>query len=280
MRTYIAVGHGMTPDGTFDPGATSGTDTEQSSGDVIVAETARLLAAAGVDVMAENNTDDPNFHGTVKAANRWGADLLVAVHHDWSGGLDAHGFWYPRATVSEQACRAIIAAMSDRGHAIAWTWVRPRNLHVLRESKMPATLIEVGQIGSGPLDTDAERRQMGAAIAAGIADFAGITLEPIEPVDPVDPVDNWTETLVENLTTLFERERGDPPTDDTRRAQGLLAAAGALSIVENIDAADRLDGMYGPSTEAAVRQYQRHARLTVDGIIGRQTWTALLGGTQ
>lgn len=35
-------------------------------------------------------------------------------------------------------------------------------------------------------------------------------------------------------------------------------------------------GTFGPRTEAAVKQYQATRGLTVDGVVGRQTWTALL----
>jgi hypothetical protein len=36
------------------------------------------------------------------------------------------------------------------------------------------------------------------------------------------------------------------------------------------------DGIYGPGTLAAVEAYQAHHGLTVDGLVGLQTWTALL----
>jgi peptidoglycan hydrolase-like protein with peptidoglycan-binding domain len=36
------------------------------------------------------------------------------------------------------------------------------------------------------------------------------------------------------------------------------------------------DGIFGPRTEAAVRELQTGFSLDVDGIVGRQTWTALL----
>lgn len=37
-------------------------------------------------------------------------------------------------------------------------------------------------------------------------------------------------------------------------------------------------GIFGPKTEAAVREYQERHGLEVDGRVGRQTWTALLTG--
>jgi len=37
-----------------------------------------------------------------------------------------------------------------------------------------------------------------------------------------------------------------------------------------------IDGIFGPKTEAAVRAFQQMARIKVDGIVGPQTWGALL----
>ncbi|MCL2859790.1 MAG: peptidoglycan-binding protein [Oscillospiraceae bacterium] len=37
-----------------------------------------------------------------------------------------------------------------------------------------------------------------------------------------------------------------------------------------------LDGIFGPATTNAVRAYQSYKRLGVDGIVGCNTWTALM----
>jgi peptidoglycan hydrolase-like protein with peptidoglycan-binding domain len=36
------------------------------------------------------------------------------------------------------------------------------------------------------------------------------------------------------------------------------------------------DGEFGASTETSVKHYQQNENLTVDGIVGKQTWTSLL----
>jgi peptidoglycan hydrolase-like protein with peptidoglycan-binding domain len=39
----------------------------------------------------------------------------------------------------------------------------------------------------------------------------------------------------------------------------------------------QVDGSFGPVTKTAVEQFQKSARLTVDGIVGPKTWAALGG---
>ena len=39
-----------------------------------------------------------------------------------------------------------------------------------------------------------------------------------------------------------------------------------------------IDGEFGEMTEMAVRTFQQKARLTVDGVCGRNTWKKLIGG--
>lgn len=56
--------------------------------------------------------------------------------------------------------------------------------------------------------------------------------------------------------------------DAVTRLQALLNVAGGAGLAE--------DGIFGPLTEAAVRDFQASHALIVDGIVGPQTWTALL----
>lgn len=105
---------------------------------------------------------------------------------------------------------------------------------------------------------------------------AGPTTKP-KPPKPPKPETNWTEDLVDTLPLLRIRKNLSRASDDERRLQGLLAAAGLLEIDQNVRRG-RFDGKFGPSTLTAVRHFQSRAGLRVDGLVGRRTWTALLGG--
>jgi peptidoglycan hydrolase-like protein with peptidoglycan-binding domain len=55
--------------------------------------------------------------------------------------------------------------------------------------------------------------------------------------------------------------------NQVRTAQYLLRQRGHQIVADNI---------FGPNTDAAVRAFQSAAHLTVDGIIGPRTWSALI----
>ena len=70
-----------------------------------------------------------------------------------------------------------------------------------------------------------------------------------------------------SLPTLRKGQHsGEPPVE---RLQLML------NFVSGVDEPD-VDGIFGPRTEAAVRRFQQNENLSVDGIVGKQTWTALL----
>lgn len=73
----------------------------------------------------------------------------------------------------------------------------------------------------------------------------------------------WTETMIMQLPTLRRGATGRP----VKKAQALANLWG-VSIKE--------DGVFGENTERGIRRVQAATGCTNDGVIGEQTWTALL----
>ncbi|MEV4317168.1 glycoside hydrolase domain-containing protein [Actinocrispum sp. NPDC049592] len=87
------------------------------------------------------------------------------------------------------------------------------------------------------------------------------------PVTGVVDSRTWTALLSAGSTpTVKDGSTGDAVE---RLQRSLIAALGTSLDV---------DGIFGPATEQAVRQYQTSRGLGVDGIVGPATWTALQAG--
>ncbi|WP_327267831.1 amidase [Streptomyces sp. NBC_01218] len=78
----------------------------------------------------------------------------------------------------------------------------------------------------------------------------------------------WTALLSAGTTPVL---RQGSTGDDVRRLQRALTAALGSTVP--------VDGTFGPGTATAVRTYQTGHGLTVDGIVGGATWTALQSGS-
>lgn len=203
-KVYLAVGHGLRDDGIFDPGAVGGGWSEQTAGDPIVATAASELRRWGFNVMHEAHRNDPNFRGTVRAANAWGADVLVSVHHDWTGAPPgAFGHWVSPA--GKQVADAVYDAVQAAGFPMRPRWHKYRtDLYVLNRSDMPAMLWECGRIGD--LNTKPVQEKMGRAIAEGIAShFGTIPTPPPPPIeDPSMPLsDDDVDRIAQAVATTL-----------------------------------------------------------------------------
>lgn len=181
MKWYFAVGHGLTDSGVFDPGARDPISglTEQSAGDIVVGAAARVVRAAGVDVISEARTSDGNWAWTARRANAMDVDLVVAWHHDWYAGIDAvHGFWFPGNREGERLMRGLAAASGAAGHNVRDSWVKARDLALLRRTAMTAILVECGRIGGTLLRTEEALEALGEVHGRALLEMHGIRHVP------------------------------------------------------------------------------------------------------
>lgn len=249
MKVYLGVGHGHRSDGSFDPGAEGDGWTEQSAGDYIVRRTAEDCRRAGFEVKDEAFKRDPNFPGTTRAANAWGADVVVEVHHDWSGAPEgAFGHWLTKE--GKKVADNIQEAVGRAGFPLRPSWHKQRtDLYILRHTNAPCVLYEVGKIGQGSLDTPKELEAMGRAIAKGILDWAGVQ----------DTPEDAEEDVVKRLIHVKQRggtayELVDNPADP---------GSYALRPVPNRAAAEALTGRENWSQETVIMSEEDFEKMKV-----------------
>ncbi len=105
----------------------------------------------------------------VNAANDWGADAFISLHANASNILTASGseaFVFRLASPADALAQDILVGLTDAtGLANRGVFARP-TLYVLRKTKMPALLLEIGFItNSGDAQLMAENPNL---IARGI----------------------------------------------------------------------------------------------------------------
>lgn len=182
----IDPGHGGT-----DPGAIAGGVRESDVALAYALELGSELARRGAGVLYTRSADRTlDLAGRVQAANEHGAVRFVSVHANASASEAAHGF-----QVFHAAGSAAGAALATAIHGAAvrvtgpsrWSGVYPdesphsggRRLYVLRATRMPAVLIELGFITHpeerASLLDPPHREQLARAIASAVAAHLGVT---------------------------------------------------------------------------------------------------------
>jgi Putative peptidoglycan binding domain/N-acetylmuramoyl-L-alanine amidase len=193
---------------------------------------------------------DEAFHDAT-GSNRWSVGISVATRADvW--GL-APAAWRAGAI-----------------HQLAYVASRyARRLRAMRGITIPARRITRAQsearapgfISHAERDP-ARRRDPGALFPWHdfLTKFAVMLGQPTPP--PIPPAPNLGSVNV-NVPVLKQGSRGGA----VRSLQALLVEKASKTIAT--------DGIFGPATDAAVRQHQKFLGMKVDGIVGQNTWGSL-----
>lgn len=141
-KIFIDPGHGGT-----DPGAIGNGLQEKNLTLTLSLKIQSLLSAYDVSVQMSRNTDKTvSLNERTNMANAWGADYFLSIHVNAGGGTGWENYIY-NGTVSAQTVAVQKAIHDGVMEAISSYGVRDRgmkqaNFHVLRETRMPASLSE------------------------------------------------------------------------------------------------------------------------------------------
>lgn len=119
-------------------------------------------------------------------ANNWGADYYISFHHNantskWGNWGGVETFVYTTASQKTIKYANAIHSALVKGYGLTDRGVKKQNLHICRETKMPAILVEGGFMDSKTdikvLRDSAKLKKAGKEIAQAFVKFFGLKLK-------------------------------------------------------------------------------------------------------
>lgn len=184
-------------------------------------------------LVAPGDTDTPLAERTA-AANKAKADLYISIHANaygegWNAARGLETYHYPGKAAGKQAAEAIHSQLI-KGTPLPNRGVKEANFHVLRETMMPAVLVELGFMTNRDdaelLLSNAYRAECAEELAIGICKYFGAAYKSAEEPAPDPKPDVKTNT------------KPDPgPTGGAGGAASTLSVQDANKIISFLAAA-------------------------------------------
>ena len=176
-KVFLAIGHGGK-----DPGAVANGLKEKDVNLVIGLAARNELMRHGV-VVGMSRTTDEDDKTTVAECNAFNPDYAVDIHNNAGGGDGVEIYHHygggKGKSLAQNVLNAIVAiGQNSRGLKTKKNALGKDYFQFIRETKCPAIIVECAFLDNKKdlqiIDTDAEQKAMGKAIAKGILKELGI----------------------------------------------------------------------------------------------------------
>lgn len=271
-KVFIAAGHGGS-----DPGAVANGLKEKDLNLTISLACQSELERHGVTVkMSRTKDENETLNEQVAECNAFNPDLAVNIHNNAGGGDGAEVFHSvvggTGKTLATNILNEIVAiGQNSRGVKTKKNSSGGDYYGFIRDTKAHAVIVECCFLDNKKdvqiIDTTAEQKAMGVAIAKGILKTLGIAYKAQTTASS-----NATNTTNKEVCTVEVKVLKKGNKNSAVKALQLLLIGYGISCGKS-----GADGDFGSNTDTAVRSYQKKNGLTVDGIVGTNTWNKLLG---
>ncbi len=259
-KVYLGVGHGGK-----DPGAVAFGRKEKDMALDIAKATRDELVRHGVLVMLSRESDvSENLAARIKECNAFNPDLAADIHLNAGGGDGAEVFHSKADTSDDILARNILEELAKIGQNSRGLKVKLLSngmdyFGFVRQVLCDSVLVECAFIDNKNdvkiVDTLAERRIMGIAIAKGI--LRTLNIEYIEPVEED-----------EFFPSKGYFKKGDSGKNIERINDFYYKVFPTYAKTLERDKEDVKGGYFGENTEAWTKEFQRRTGLEQDGCIG------------
>ena len=265
----------------------------------VTARVISALRAAGHTVYDctddSGRTQGQNLANIVAKCNAHRVDLNISNHLNAGGGTGVEVWCYNEKTkdIAAAICASVSTALGIPNRGVKYS----KNLYVLRKTAGSAILVECCFVDNQNDASHWNADKCGDAIASAIAGktVAGTTsagsapaaVPASQPVTNVFDKENWIRRLQSECNAQgFSDQRVDGiPGKNTLEGCPTCrkGARGNITrlIQERLNSlgfnCGKVDGIFGNGTRAAVIAFQKAHGLSADGIVGQNTWRALLG---
>ena len=233
----------------------------------------------------------------VNKANEWGADLFASFHFNkaydsYNGALGSEVCVYSTHDIAQRVVDGLASlGFKNRGQKIR------TGLYELKHTKMKSMIVETCFVEATE-DVELYKKlgpdTIGQAIAEAIVnDKVSESDTPIKkeevskPVQaPVSNTDDWIARLQAECNKQgFSNQKVDGiPGANTLKGCPTLKKGASGNITKLLQeklvklgySTNGVDGIFGSGTYSAVREFQKTRGLSIDGIVGQNTWRKLL----
>ena len=178
-KVFIGVGHGGS-----DPGAVANNTKEKDLNLSIALACKDVLIEHGVSVqMSRTKDENDTLQEEIKECNKYAPDLAIDIHNNAGGGDGAEVFHHHAGGTGKTLAKNILdeivkVGQNSRGIKTRKNAAGNDYYGFIREITAPAVIVECAFVDNKAdlkiIDTEAEQKKMGVAIAKGILKTLGI----------------------------------------------------------------------------------------------------------